>query len=129
MQRNHRIPTAAVLTLALGVTAAACGGDDDDDAAATAPPAPTAAHASPPTATVPSTSRPAGSTEASAAGVTNACVTACFRTRSANSAPPKTDNGATTIVDDAPTASRSSNTDASKLGEAKCNVRDCGESP
>ncbi len=79
--------------------------------------------ASPPTTTTRNASSPLGSTDASAAGVTNACVTPSERKISANSAPPYTVVGAITIVDAAPNAISNSRTEASKLGEAKCSVR------
>ncbi len=85
-------------------------------------------HASPPTTTVSRSSSPVGSTDARAAGVTNAWVTRSLRSSSASSSPPYTDGGATTIVDPDPTASNSSSTDASKLGDAKCRVRAAGVS-
>ncbi|OQM80782.1 hypothetical protein B0E55_02920 [Rhodococcus sp. 66b] len=79
--------------------------------------------ASPPTTTTRNASSPLGSTDASAAGVTNACVTPSEHKISASSAPPYTVVGAITIVDAEPNAISNSRTDASKLGEAKCSVR------
>ena len=69
-----------------------------------------------------------GATDASAAGVTKAWVTCRLRSSSARSSPPYTDGGAMTMVEPAPTASSNSRTDASKLGDAKCRVREAGVS-
>ncbi len=85
--------------------------------------------ASPPVATHSRAVSPAGSTDASAAGVTNACVTLFSRSRSRSSSPPRTVGGATTIVAPDPTASSSSRMEASKLGDEKCRVRDRGVIP
>ena len=86
-------------------------------------------HASPPTTTTRKSGKPSGSTDANAAGVTKACDTRSDTNNFHNSTPPNTDASATTIVDDAPTANSNSNTDASKLGEAKCSVRESAANP
>ncbi|BDU02574.1 hypothetical protein IFM12276_56020 [Nocardia sputorum] len=81
-------------------------------------------HASPPATTTRNSSSPVGSTDASAAGVTNAWVTASRRSRDAKSSPPNTVGDATTMVAAPPSASSNSSTEASNDGDAKCSVRD-----
>ncbi len=86
-------------------------------------------HASPATARTASSSSPDGSTVVSAAGVTKAWVTWAPRSRCTRSSPPMIDVGAITMVDAAATAMKISNTDASKLGDAKCSTRDSAVRP
>ncbi|GAA5082536.1 hypothetical protein GCM10023319_25470 [Nocardia iowensis] len=80
--------------------------------------------ASPPATTTRNSSRPVGSTDASAAGVMNACVTPSRRISAASSSPPNTVGATTTMVAAPPIASSSSSTEASNDGDAKCKVRE-----
>ncbi|GAA4488615.1 hypothetical protein GCM10023094_48800 [Rhodococcus olei] len=84
---------------------------------------------SPPVTTETRAGRSSGSTDASAAGVTNAWVTRSRRSSAVSSVPPYICGGATTIVAPDPTASSSSRIDASKLGDEKCSVRDRAVTP
>ncbi len=80
--------------------------------------------ASPPVTTTFRSSRPDGSTDANAAGVTNAWVTDSPDNTAANSEPPYTSVGAITSVPAPPKASSTSSTDASKLVDANASTRE-----
>ena len=85
--------------------------------------------ASPPVTTTRNTSKPPGSTDANAAGVTNACETRSSPNNRANSTPPYTSVGAITIVAPPQNANTNSNTDASKLVDANARTRDPTPTP